>query len=179
MAVIGVRAPAPGSLRALRSGLLHKALYRRTKRKTSDHFGLWGCRGFLVCVAAPGCFARRGQSLFRLGSGVSIAVVTTERRRTTSSPVIGVFRIRPACSARPLALVEQRRAVTARVANGWPGVLRRCGLFGTSVLVSTTRRHVGIIGHRRSVTAAPLCGLFDTSGTRGRSVGCGLIRAAV
>ena len=38
-----------------------------------------------------------------------------------------------------------------------------------------SHRHRG----RPSVTAAPLCGLLDTSGTHGRLAECGLIWAAV
>ena len=146
-----------------------RSLYRRNKRRTSDHF----CFG--VVAASWHASWHRAASRGRVsrssgpGSGVSISVVTAERRRTTSSPVVGGFRIRLASSARPLALFEQRRAVAVSVANGWPCFLRRPGLFGTFVLVSTAVLSVSVIRHRRSAAAAPLCGLLTRPCCRGRS----------
>ena len=122
-------------------------LYRRTQRNTSDHSSIG-------VVEASWCSSRRraasrgsGQSGRRGGLG---RFDLGRHNGTTKNHVFSGGRgspIRLASSARPLALLEQRRAV-ASVAHGWPFVLRRSGLFGTSVLVSTVVLHVGVIRHR-------------------------------
>ena len=47
-----------------------------------------------------------------LGSGVSVSVAATERRRTTSSTVVGVIRIRSESIARASGSLGRRRAVS-------------------------------------------------------------------
>ena len=126
-----------------------RSLYgqERTLRLVSHPGGLrlLGVHRGAVLLHAAGVSRAAGPGL-----SVSISVVTTEReepsllRSSGSSGHIGVKR-------EATGSLEQRRAVSASVANGWPLFLRRSGLFG------------------RPCSSRPQCCMSSSSGIGGLS----------